>query len=329
MATLLEAVRHVSDVVAPGRCPVDSRGVLDAETVRAVNSAGRVLAKEGDWADLLANITFSTVDHRIVLPDFVTSIRAARVRDFHQQLRSPYYFHSQTGPGANPESHNIGDAGNLVHEGVFPVQHDLPGPTQLCVLFSEGAAPEIGKVTIVGANASRAPLHVELSGLMNGALVTTGHTFSEIHSVSKTATTSGLVRVMPWDEARGQYGFPVVTLSPWETSGNYRRYYLPGIPGGQEAEVLALVKLGWNREFVSAEERLPIGNLFAIRTMIQALRALDSANQKAYAELRALALGHMEKASGDVMKGQATEIVDKLTNRFTRRNGSLRRRRRF
>lgn len=328
MATLREAVEYVAPAISPGRCPVDQQGRLDEDTVRAVNAAGRVLAKEGDWEDLLTTVTFNTVDHRIVLPDLISSIRAAKVGDYHQQVRSPYFFHSQTGPGANPTSHSTGLAGNLVHEGVFPTQHELPAATRICVLFSEGR-DEPCAVTVMGLDASRAPVTETFTGAMTGALAVSVATFFEITSVSKDVTAAGLVRVMAWDVGQQAYGFPVVTMPHWERSGNYRRYYLPGLPAGQEAEVFATVKLGWNRDFTHPSDRLPIGNLFSLSNMAQALRALDSGNPRSYQDFRNIAMGHMVQASEDVVKGQHVEIRNMLTNRFTRRNGPLRRRRRI
>ena len=330
MPTLSEAVTYVSDVVSPGRCPVNQAGQLDPDSVRAVNAAGRVLAKEGDWADLWRNITFSTIDHRIVLPDCVTSIRAAKIGRNHQEMRSPYFFHSQTAGGENPTSHSMGDAGNLVHEGVFPIQHDLPCATRLLVLFSEGAPAEKVTVTLVGTDPSMAPITETIEVTMNTSKAT-AQVFSSVSSVSKTVTSTGVFRVMPWSEERQEYGFPVVTLLPWETSGNYRRYFLPGIAEGYEAEVLCLCKLGWNRDYLSPAERIPLDNLFSLRAMCQALRALDSQNQKGYAEFRSIALGHMQAASADVEKGQAMEIDMRLSSRFSRpaRQGLLRRRHRI
>lgn len=317
MSTLREAVEYCAEAVSPGRCPFNACGRLDEETVREVNAAGRLLSRQDDWAGLLQNVTLCTVNHRIVLPEFASALRGAKIGDCHKEIRSPYYFHARSAGGPDPTSHQYGMPNNVVDEGYFVLQSDLDCPTRLAVLFSEGNAGECTEVTIAGYNSSRAPVRETLTAHVGGALVLTTNEYSEVTSVTKASTASGLLRIMPFDVGEKSYEPAVLTMYPWEVTARYRRYHVLGLPSGEESEVLGLVKVSWTRDYTSAEEMLPLDNLFALRTAVQAVKSLGLGDRRAFQDYMEIATGDLKTEKEDTQRGQVREVDIRLASRFS------------
>lgn len=286
----------------------------DSRVMSYANVAIEELMQEGDWPSIVDRYNFRVYGGTITLPQDYERILYMKLNGISQVMQSPWYEFIGYGPTflndqpVSPHDTNplLGVMGVLDRDDVCTFL-DIP-PVSDGVQYTLRVASTVQEssgatVIIQGLDGNGDFIRSNFNGewiegvafVLSGAfpqVATSGQVFSKITGVIKPATRQPV----------NCYYVPVgggsqTQIAHWEanaTNISYRRYRIPGLNDDTQYCIETRIRRRF-APITKDSDILLIGNLPALKNMVQAVYYAESNEKDAYATSKAIAIGILRK----------------------------------
>jgi hypothetical protein len=241
----------------------------------------------------------------VTLPGDLERIMGIAVNGHPVQMRSPWFEFVQDGPG---QVNDFSGAEMVLDRGESCTFRDIPPDSGQYFLQVKGRIDERisgvrPKIRVLGYDEFgdwvrtedvAEPfdgIDIEIDGDSTEKVIETSFAWSRIEAVIKPLTKS---YVQLWVRSVAAGTFMISSYAPRETVPTYRRYFLPSI--SPRSAIASGIVMRVRRRFfpvISDNDFLPITNLVALETMMQATQSRENKDADAYMKFRGLALNLM------------------------------------
>ena len=333
----------LSDILPVARRFVDSGAVCDPNAlIDAIHEANQRLLLKADWPHTTMLVRAKVDKDTFPLPREAASIRAVNFDNMPSTVESPYFQFMSAGPG-EAQSWTDGLNPNLEEVGRFPTMYDLPDTeTWVGPLVSDITQNSLGlRIMAFSTSPADATKTIQIRGR--------SHTNTPHSSSSVEFNPDETVKIVPWNGAEGSlqgslaqkpmsanvyrsitswtkpvtaghislYGVNPTTSEmyflakahPNDLAPTWRRFRIRNkLECGEN--ILMLCKIAAERPSLPTDI-MPIQNLAAMKSMLQAISNENAGNLNAAVnfEANAVRLLTEQKADSD-NQGPTVQVID-------------------